>query len=315
MAIENGSGGGRPITRADVVRRARLGGPRERVRFRAVRSALLDGEPAARVAAELGKSEQSVAGWVDYARRRGLDGLQGPKQLGRPRTLSWGDVDRIIAHFRRGESARAITRSTGLGRSTVTRLIDTLGLEQRDEACMPGRLSKLAARTRAIFGLFVSQDALATLVLAGDGSFDPPPPLRRKVTARREHSRAERVLRELAPKVGKAATEHSQAVFNRMVTLPEQDLIRGRQMHAIIAFPDSKMPDGLVDPSGRRGAHLARAAEWTAFTSRVLRALNRQNDDLAHTMSVEISSFDKASRGEKTVLALAVTGLLGDDDT
>jgi len=72
--------------------------------------AAADGVPTVEIAARLGCARQTVSRWRGRFARRGLDGLHDERRPGKPRSISDGDVERVIVKTLEGSHG---TRRTG----------------------------------------------------------------------------------------------------------------------------------------------------------------------------------------------------------
>ncbi len=275
--------------RAELVKWAR-GGRSRLTRDRA--RALLrfrDGYAIPDIAEELSRQESTVKRWISMLDADIREVLRQPP--GRPPAHTWSLVDRVVADFRRNPSVRAVSRNLAQPRTTVARVLDTMGVDIATERNLSPPLSDLASRVCSVLGVYIEAVSALLVVLAYRDDAHPPPPLRRKRLADRPgHIRAAERLRDLPTELRNGAGM-PESEWGRLASLPHRFESETHRICSVIALTDDGEPMESSPDDIRRGFYLVDPREWEALSTRVVSALRRRQDGRAEVLASEINSF------------------------
>lgn len=283
---------GASTTREDTKRELRRwarGGPTRLVRDRA-RTMLrqLNGAPSSEIARALGRSLATIEKWKAATSERGIDAIHVGKSTGRPRSYDWESIDQVATAFRSGLSGREISRTLGISRTTVARILDTAAIEREWERDLRDSLSQLASRACAILSVMIDARSASITVVIGTGS---PPQLRRtRLPDRPPHRRALERLSLLPSLIsdnpGFNPDEWDPLALHRAVADLETD---DPELHVCSVFAFAGL-EGLIgrDTVAKRPLVIADLREWTAFSARVFTEMSRQGDDIAKILRSKI---------------------------
>jgi transposase len=164
--------------------------------------AAADGRSSKEIAEELGCNDNTVGKWRVRFAERGLDGLHDEPRPGKPRTISDGDVERVIVKTLEEQprtsthwSTRSMASATGMSQSAVSRIWRAFGLKPHlTETFKLSNDPLFVEKVRDVVGLYLNPPD-AALVLCVDEKTQvqaldrtsPVLPLRPGLPERRTH--------------------------------------------------------------------------------------------------------------------------------
>src|SRR6478735_12818035 len=140
--------------------------------------AAAEGRSSTEIAAELGCSGSTVGRWRGRFARRGLDGLHDEPRPGKPRTITDGDVERVIVKTLEGQpadathwSTRSMAAATGMSQSAVSRIWRAFALKPHQAETF--KLSpdpQFIDKVRDIVGLYLNPPDAAVVMCVDEKS-------------------------------------------------------------------------------------------------------------------------------------------------
>jgi len=219
--------------------------------------AAAEGRSSVEIADALGCNASTVGRWrVRFAARR-LDGLHDEPRPGKPRTISDGDVERVIVKTLEGQpanathwSTRSLATATGMSQSAVSRIWRAFGLKpHQTETFKLSPDPQFIDKVRDIVGLYLNPPEAAVVLCVDEKSqiqaldrTAPVLPLMPGVPARQTHDYVRngttnlyaaldvgsgQVLAEMTPR-------HRAEEFRRFLNLIDQSVPAHLDVHLVL---------------------------------------------------------------------------------
>src|SRR6266536_3914843 len=140
--------------------------------------AAAEGRSSREIAAELGTTGTTVGKWGGRFARQGLDGLHDEPRPGKPRSISDGDVERVIVKTLEEQpanathwSTRSMASATGMSQSAVSRIWRAFGLKpHQTETFKLSPDPQFIDTVRAIVGLYLNPPEAAVVLCVDEKS-------------------------------------------------------------------------------------------------------------------------------------------------
>jgi transposase len=161
--------------------------------------AAAEGRSSTEIAAELGCNPSTVGRWRGRFARRGFDGLHDEPRLGKPRSISDEDVERVIVKTLEEQpanathwSTRSMAAATGMSQSAVSRIWRAFALKPHQvETFKLSPDPQFIDKVRDIVGLYLNPPEAAVVLCVDEKSqiqaLDRSAPLMPGVPARQTH--------------------------------------------------------------------------------------------------------------------------------
>ncbi len=219
--------------------------------------AAADGWSSTEIAAELGTTGTTVGKWRGRFARRGLDGLHDEPRPGKPRSISDGDVERVIVKTLEEQpanathwSTRSMASATGMSQSAVSRIWRAFGLKpHQTETFKLSPDPQFIDKVRDIVGLYLNPPEAAVVLCVDEKSqiqaldrSAPVLPLMPGVPARQTHDYVRngtsnlyaaldvasgQVIAEMTPR-------HRAEEFRRFLNLIDASVPAGLDVHVVL---------------------------------------------------------------------------------
>src|SRR5213596_1428753 len=164
--------------------------------------AAAEGRASKEIAAEVGCNDSTVGKWRGRFARRGLDGLHDEPRPGKPRSISDGDVERVIVKTLEEQpanathwSTRSMATATGMSQTAISRIWRAFALKPHQlETFKLSPDPQFIDKVRDIVGLYLNPPKAAVVLCVDEKSqiqaldrSAPVLPLMPGVPARQSH--------------------------------------------------------------------------------------------------------------------------------